>query len=1517
MFGGGVSDKFGNIYESLWAVRQLLDVLYGRKRAIRLEGISKEFKGFEFAIDEGDFKSWHQTKINAQSQNWTIRALEREGVLDAFAARLSATTRDRCVFVSQSPAVDLADLSSKASYASDFADFDRGLLPTPREKFVSFYSTVEVEPAVAFDWLRRCEFRTLPQDEIMATVEDFASLLFENKADAAYPALRAYLEGRLNRDLTTETVRAEIPSDTELRIKEWSLKPTLRSKLQDETEGYLNSFTPFGASGHILERSQADEIISLLKNPSGPRVVMVSGVAGCGKSGVVREVLKDLDDREVVHLAFRVDQHLECKSSLDFGKALLGSEESPVTVLKGLSPTQTAVLVVDQLDAISEISGRNGTSKNAVLRMIDEARRYATVRVVLVCRTFDIENDERIKLLKQSSDFNQVNIPLLEWEDDVAPLLAKLQVNAEALDTTQQELLRLPLNLAVFAEIGGAGDTQFASRNDLFEKLLRKKQSSIVENRAPPGWALMAPLTRLSEWMSSRQKLDAPASVLDDFHRGVDILASEHLIVRSRNTVSFFHESFFDYVFARSFAAGKQSVVDLLTSTEQHLFRRTQVRQILESLRQSDHSRYLCELKEVLNSSDVRFHIKIALAKWLAALGSPTISERNIVLALDDHSQPFSIVVRTAIQGTAGWFDILVENGWLAQQLESPVEQRRRVLLWWLESVAGDRPERVAAILDAWWRGDDKRATDLFQWFGYIRRQKTDTALIELCTRLMASQPSILFAGNDLRRELLIATWIASENVDGSSSILKTYFNAWFEHHPDDHPFARDAIKELDLHSLSELGKKSPRALLEGTVDALARTFQIIEEKTISGAVDYTFHYRPLGEVTTGSDRFLQFIRSALQRVALENPDVAGGLLDRIDPRKNVAAIHLHLETVAANPSALSIYFLAVLEFPEVFEAGWEGARWKSFADAARGTLPHLAEVDRCAVEDVVLTHWPEIAYAKEFAADSTAEGRRYCLGNLARSGYEQFCILHTIGPETLGRAARSRLAELGRKFQEEDVGQPNQFQMTLVRSPISDSRAKHMSDENWLEAIEEYHSDSRRDRGDRRTGGARQLALVLNSVTKAHPVRFARLLPRIPSNANHVYAGQLLQGLVEAVSVDLDTLRVAILNAHERVGRPFGEIICRAFHNYPDLCEDEPCWTALLWYIQFGHATDSRELSDSFAGQELVTIEYLVERGSKLHIRGINSVRGWALEALTQVLWHIPQRRSQAWELLESRVGTETDLSVRCCLTGPLTPMFNVDKIRCACLLERLVEQSLVPDNALSPLITRPATALLPYFIHQVPDTGNRLLNRMAVSEDERTRLVAAWHVMRASYHDSTYVDWAESLERSHLDARRLSADIASQAIAEATLRARSVDKVRRYFDDEDDGVRKKAAQTFRHIPRDQFDLLTDLAKHFLDSRAFYEDSFAFLHLLEEVQGNVADLVIASAEKLLADATTSADGPEKHDMAWHQLHELINLEYANSEQEPELRKRLLDVVDRVLLLELRGAEQILKKHER
>lgn len=275
MLGGGIADKFGNAYEARWAVRQLLDVLNAKARSICLEGISAAFKGFEFAVDHGSHFAWHQTKINAAGQNWTIRALEQEGVLSAFATRLRANDRDRCVFVSQSPPADLLDLVGKASYASDFGDFEGALPKGSKEKFKSFHTTVGVTPELAFNWLRRCDFRVMPEPEITSAIETFGSLLFDCAPTEVYPALRAYLEARLNRVLATETVRADMAAVAKLRIKQWSLDPTLRQTLADVTKAYLDSYAPFGANGQVVARTYADEVMSLLDSQAGPSVIFV------------------------------------------------------------------------------------------------------------------------------------------------------------------------------------------------------------------------------------------------------------------------------------------------------------------------------------------------------------------------------------------------------------------------------------------------------------------------------------------------------------------------------------------------------------------------------------------------------------------------------------------------------------------------------------------------------------------------------------------------------------------------------------------------------------------------------------------------------------------------------------------------------------------------------------------------------------------------------------------------------------------------------------------------------------------------------------------------------------------------------------------------------------------------------------------------------------------------------------------------------------------------------------------
>jgi hypothetical protein len=633
MFAGGIADKLGNRYEAKWLVLQLLAVIGGRAQSLRYEGISTDFQGFEFAVRRQDVVEWHQTKVSNPNGNWTLAALRREGVLSAFKSRLDADLINRCVFVSEDPAKDVATLAEKSKIASSPREYLDSLGNEHAEKFNDLLTAWEVDSAIAFSWLKRCEFRAESKSAIEAAIIAFSDLYFANPSNIAFELLREFLEVRFNKDITTEIARSTIRSERKLTLKDWSLDPTLRERLSEETDAYLGTYIPFGAGGSTIPRIEPCRLIDLVGNPTGPDVILLTGIAGAGKSGVIREFIGQLNELDIPCLAFRIDQHLDCLSPTMLGKAVTGREESPVSTLKGLAPERTSVLIVDQVDAVSEVSGRNGIVKQAVLRLVDHVRNFGSIKLIIACRTFDLESDERLKALKETHGVTHVDVTLLDWKSDVEPLLVSKSVDVVRFSEKQRDLLCLPLNLSLFLETCDHAEPLFVSRNDLFARLLEKKGRSIRADRQLT-WDLFAPLSKLAEWMSTQQKLDAPEDILAGFGGALDILASEGLIVRSRKQINFFHESFFDYIYARTFASREQSLESLLMSAEQHLFRRTQARQILETLRQIDVSRYLRELRTTLSSRDVRYHIKVAIAQWLGSLSDPLNDEKDIILAL-------------------------------------------------------------------------------------------------------------------------------------------------------------------------------------------------------------------------------------------------------------------------------------------------------------------------------------------------------------------------------------------------------------------------------------------------------------------------------------------------------------------------------------------------------------------------------------------------------------------------------------------------------------------------------------------------------------------------------------------------------------------------------------------------------------------------------------------------------------------------------------------------------------------
>jgi hypothetical protein len=1156
---------------------------------------------------------------------------------------------------------------------------------------------------------------------------------------------------------------------------------------------------------------------------------------------------------------------------------------------------------------------------------------------------------------------------LLDWEAEVEPLLKKKGVNVSSLNEPQRQLLRLPINLALFLEIDDP-KFSFHSRSNLHEKLIEKKQRTITKERKPP-WSLIQPLAAMCEWMSERQKLSAPVAVLDTFPSAVDILTSEGLIISSRGQINFFHESFFDHIYSRTFVNQNISLVGLLTATEQHLFRRTQVRQILEALRQNDFNRYLNELSSVLSSNNIRFHIKAAICQWLNSIDKPTEQEFEIISRFDkptgkfrqffrhiiisicqwvnsvfklsekkfektfrshERSGNFHQFFRSAVLTTHAWFDLLNEKSWIQQHIDSKDQKRAETVLWWLSNISGERPAEIASLLRSWWEGDMERAERLLNWFGFVRRNKPDDDLLQLCEDVINSHPTHLFQDPENNRiMMLLHTW-GEKIPEQCGRILRSLFEAWFALNPGRNLFKSDELKAIKPHSLDSLAKKAPQVFLEGTTDALSRSINMVISEDGKGENWYSFNYRTYSGHRFGFDEFLGIYRSALKKVAQEAPETAIIYLEKLDPHKHQCLMHLHLETIQANPTDFGNRLHSLVTNEMIFDAGWHGADWLSFAHACHEAFPHLGSDEKKAVEQAILNYTPEIDRAIRVAREINQKGekdpystKKGVIYDLNRSGYEQWCILETIGEELLSSVALSRLHQLRRKFPKAKIAKPNHVKMREVGPPIKRAKCKKMKDRHWLSAIERYDNEKDRRRGDNFIfGGPRELARELQEATQKEPTRFSDLSLKIPDTANHSYIEHILWGLAETEAPSDESLAQALKRAHQHPEKPFGSDIARLVERHPHIAVNFEILEILIWYALNGEANESIDSDEQNTERETITIDTLIQRGGSFHIRGINGTRGRAWEALGSVLWQVPEAESRAWEAIESALEKETLISIRCCMMKPLTPLFNMNKDRFCDSIRKLI---ILPDGApyqydalcLSPLITHTGIYLFRFIFQWLPELADELVTKLLRSRDETKELIGAWLVFCESFRNNAYVEKAKKLVSVSVDHRRLLADVSGDAIKWAENRHCAEALLKEFFYDEDVQVRKHAADVFRNVQAREVEMYRELAVVFLESPAFVDNGFAVLHMLEEATCDVLDLVIEATQQIITDIVEKANQHGRHGTDVYQLQDLLKREYTSSESKPEVRKKILDMIDLMLFHEVYGADSIITAHDR
>lgn len=465
---GGEAEKLGNHFEGVWTADGLLDLLSGDALSLTVEPFGPDALGIEFVKETTTGKrEFHSVKRQTTGATWSLyelAALKGPGrsILSDLLAKLDADANNRVAFVSRTTANDLNEACERALRSNDTTTFTAQLDESPRlkkdfERYVLPLCGHSLDKA--FDYLKRTEAVGITEQELIRRVEQrIRTALYRTDGQDVSPLevrllLREFVNTRLGQ-LIRKTQVAAYLAEKGFRERDWAKDATIRKRVAGRNAAYTRQVEAELIQGAAIERQEAESALAALKE-DGKRRIAIIGSAGLGKSCAVAQVVRSLDMDGVPVLALRMDIQTRVLTAHALGREM-DLPMSPSLVLAGLANGLRCALVIDQLDALSYVSGRNQHLWAVFEELLAEAERYPNMRVLLACRAFDAEHDSRLRrLLANELQTMRIDLRLLET-DLVRQIVATAGVDPKVLSEKHVELLRMPLHLSLYLQ----GDPQ-------------------------------------------------------------------------------------------------------------------------------------------------------------------------------------------------------------------------------------------------------------------------------------------------------------------------------------------------------------------------------------------------------------------------------------------------------------------------------------------------------------------------------------------------------------------------------------------------------------------------------------------------------------------------------------------------------------------------------------------------------------------------------------------------------------------------------------------------------------------------------------------------------------------------------------------------------------------------------------------------------------------------------------------------------------------------------------------------
>ncbi len=1014
-----------------------------------------------------------------------------------------------------------------------------------------------------------------------------------------------------------------------------------------------------------LERPQTSEIINWI-DASLPRdekgIALLVGDAGAGKSVIMRDVLRELEARKTPVLGIKADQY--CVETIEILEKRLHLNESIEAMAKALGQTNERVVVlIDQIDALSQSLSARREYLETFTRLVSLLSEIPAVRIVISCRTYDLQNDHDFSFYRRQKKFQVDRLSV----EQVKSVLQRLSTEIPKLSADLLELLRTPLHLDVFCRIYRP-DLPFERikvLRDLYEEFWFQR---VVEIKTPAERTVATEristlIFQLVRTMYDRQNLAVAANLFRaQFPNELTYLKSTGIIHESREGVVFFHQTFYDFVFAKQFVESGIPVEEYLLKNDQNLHIRSCLKMMVEFLRESNPQEYLRVLRTILISPDFYFHIKSLLLSLLGFVKNPTGDEMQLVrdlvfpepsfckafvsavksrewlLFLLDEKQPQRLVKSLtepfgAEVGAVSSNRVDILNGLLLRHLP---ESRNEVLtfLWDLPEVEGKSwlVERSLLKIDIW---DNLMAFKLFDTYS---PKIQDVFFADFLEKAAASDLPWALEHLKTAIEKAVETKESSFGEVSFEYELAELIAHFAENYPEP---TFDLLLEFQM----------PRLLSpEYSKKPIAPTAIFSDFPWVSLDFDAPHHHN------TGL--FSLLIKCVQILAKNQSPRFTDFVSESLESQSATRLLIL-VEGFRANSTA---YVAEIARFFQIFieKQGFDATEtltWRA-RQLLKETYPHFSNLQKRHI--VQLVAQIESEREKEWATENNKPEwigviRLRWLKSLPENDIVQL-------PE-----AEKNFRELTLRFQELSDEEPNKIRNYWVGPPMEQDEYENMALEKWKESFSKYDEKHESGWGSHK-GGMEQHAQRFKAEVKKRPDFFYPLIEELTTLAGvpKTYLSHGLDGLKEA-KCEPERL-LSLLKKTDLAGLESWDVrclvsLCLVFAN--EKIEDDFVVDFLVKMTLTHFESEDDALQKEFGN----------DKAESTYISGYNTVRGSAVHLLPY-FYYFKKHENLLFETLEN-VAQDDLPSVRCQMMPRLALLTNLDKARSLRLFLRLIRDN------------------------------------------------------------------------------------------------------------------------------------------------------------------------------------------------------------------------------------------------